>query len=322
MNRFMQWGATTLTALVITCLAIGVADAKKRTWYKYENGYFEVYSDAPEKRVRDLLKELEDFRAAVVQVLTLSIPPGAVKTQIVIFRSQRELRELTKNRHTGAFAVGVNGVPYMVMSTGPGKLLGQIIRHEYTHVLLGYSEFRFPPWFHEGMAEFMSATQIKNGGTQFTYGDLTSRPRAGPSLVPWAELMSDSFSFATIRSPELKSNAYLQAWLLSHYFMWRQRYMADARVKRYFGRFSAGESSVSALEAEFDMTPTELGHYIESAYGKEMKYATVTFEHGARDNNFTRSEVSTDQIEDIVSEIESEVSLSRMRERVRGSNMK
>ena len=308
MNRLSRGGMVAVTAFAIACLAIGDADAREHPWYKYENGYFEVYSNAREKRVRSLLTELEDFRAAVVQVLTLSIPPGAVKTQIIIFRSEKEFRKLIDNPLIAAFAVGVDGVPYMVMSAGPSKGADETIRHEYTHVLLGYSDFKFPPWFQEGMAEFMSATEFKNGGTQFTFGSSTLRRRAGPSLVPWAELMSDDFRFHTIRSPELASNAYLQSWMLAHYFMWRQRYMADARVSRYFARFSAGASSASALEVEFDMTPTELGHYIESKYSKEMKYATVTFDHGVRDNNFTSSEMDIDQIENTLSEIDSALS--------------
>lgn len=307
MNKLTRWEMTAVAAFAIACHAIGDANARESPWYKYENSYFEVYSNASEKRVRSLLTELEDFRAAVVQVLTLSIPPGAVKTQIVIFRSEKEFRKLMGNPLIAAFAVGVDGVPYMVMSAAKSKGLDETIRHEYAHVLLGYSDFKFPPWFHEGMAEFMSATEFKTGGTQFTFGNATSRRRAGLSLVPWAELMSDEFSFHTIHSPELASNAYLQAWMLAHYFMWRQRYMADARVSRYFARFSAGASSAAALEAEFDMTPAELGHLIESKYSKEMKYATVTFDHGVRDKDFTRSEVDIDQIERTLSEIGSEV---------------
>ena len=308
MNKLMRRGMTAVAAFAIACLAIGDADAGERPWYKYENGYFEVYSNASEKRVRSLLTELEDFRAAVVQVLTLSIPPAAAKTQIIIFRSEKELRNLTGNELIDAFAIGVDGVPYMVMSAGRNKGSDEVIRHEYTHVLLGYSDFKFPPWFQEGMAEFMSATEFKNGGTQFTFGNETLRRRAGSSLVPWAELMSDNFSFHTIHSPKLGSNAYFQAWMLAHYFMWRQRYMDDARVSRYFARFTAGATSAAALEAEFDMTPTEFGHFIESKYSKEMKYATVTFEHGVRDNEFTRGDVGIDQIESTLSEIASSYS--------------
>ena len=294
--------------LVSNVSAIGA----EHDWYKYENTYFEVYSNASEKSVRGLLQELENFRAAVVQVLALTIPPGSVKTQVVAFRSAKEFRRLGHERNIAAFVVKLRDIPHIVMPiTKLGKDAEFYIRHEYTHVLMVYSGHRFPFWYNEGFAEFMSGTQFMEKGTKFTLGGLIPRRRVGSASVPWAELMSEDFDFDSLSSPEEKSNAYYQAWLLVHYLTIGEELENYPKLTRYLGRFAAGESSISALEAEFGLSPEELGSIVEKKYRRLYTYYTLDFQPGIQDHHFSRTEAHTDAVEETVAEIRQLIESSR-----------
>ena len=70
--------------LLVCCLSIlpwGSAFAE-RDWYRYENTYFEAFSDDSPRNVRKTLDELELFRAAVAQIANIQIPDDANQLQL------------------------------------------------------------------------------------------------------------------------------------------------------------------------------------------------------------------------------------------------
>lgn len=296
-----------LAALIAACLCwltVGMAVAKERPWYKYENAYFEVYSDASEKKVRGLLEELENFRAAVAQILTFEIPAGAVKTQVIILRSKRDFRKITEDRLTAAFMIGVRGIPHIVMPAASGGDWSRTsIRHEYTHVLMAYSGHRFPRWYKEGFAELMSGTKFRNKGTKFTFGERIGRQRSSAAFVPWDELLSGDFEFHSVQAGPKLSNAYLQSWLLVHYLTIGEKFKRIDNFGNYLGRFATGESSESALDAVFGMTPREIGNFAEQKYSKRIPYYELDFISGIQDLDFARSGTDAETVTSAIAEI-------------------
>jgi len=294
-----------LLALTAVCwLTSEPVAAKERPWFKYENAYFEAYSDAPEKKVRKLLDELENFRAAVAQVVNIKIPDGVVKTQVVIFRSSGDFRDVTDKGLADAFAMGIRGVPYVVMPVGGSGEWSKIaIRHEYTHVLLGYSEHRFPQWYQEGFAEFMSGTTFRKGGAQFTLGESIGRPRTQAPWVPWSELMSGSFDFHAVDFSLKLSNAYLQSWLLVHYLTLGDEFKYNEDLGRYLGLFSASAKSDVAIEQVFGMTPSALGNVVLKEYGRKSPYYLIDYKPGVQDHDFQKTDADIDEVNVTIDEI-------------------
>ena len=269
-----------------------------------EAQYFEAYSDASEKKVRNLLEELENFRAAVEQVLVLEIPPGAAKTQVIILRSNRDFRAITDDKGTAAFVIGLRGIPYIVMPVGLGRGWSQTaIRHEYTHVLMAYSEHRFPKWYEEGFAEFMSGTQFTNKGTTFTLGDSTGRQRVGERIIPWRTLTADSFEFHSYGNVVAVTNAYYQSWLLVHYLMIGEQFKYLKDVGMFLGHFSEGKSSAEAFEIVFGMSADELGSLAMKQYRRRTPFYQIDFKPGIQDHNFSRSETDAEEIKNTIVEI-------------------
>ena len=294
----------TSALIAVSLLCAGIAQSKERLWYKYENAYFEVYSNANEKPLRRFLESLENFRAASLQMLSFEIPDGAVKTQVVVFSSRPQFQAIVEDKNIAAVMVGMDDAPYMVLPLTRGRGgSDHFLRHEYTHVLLAYSPHRFPPWYHEGFAEFMSGTEFKKKGTVFTLGDEIDRVLVGRKRVPWNELLSDNYNLHAQPSGELGSNAYYQAWILTHYLMIGNNFENYPALGRYLGRFAAGEASVAAFKAEFGREPSEVAEQALTHYSNRMPYYEIPFKPGAQDHDFVRTGTDRDEMATLIDQL-------------------
>jgi hypothetical protein len=75
-----------ITVAVIGLMMFGEATPSERGWYRYENSHFDVYSDESKRVVHKLLEELENFRAAVLQVADIEVPQHAPKLRGIQIR--------------------------------------------------------------------------------------------------------------------------------------------------------------------------------------------------------------------------------------------
>lgn len=106
-------------ALVIAWLGILLCDsavARDRTWYRYENSNFEAFNDESEKVTGKLLIELENFRAAVLQIANIETPEDAQKTKVIIFESKKQFNKLIGSTR-------ISGVAFMAFNIAVGDVL-------------------------------------------------------------------------------------------------------------------------------------------------------------------------------------------------------
>jgi len=293
------------TIILISVITID-AVAKDKPWHKYENDYFEAYSDASEKKVRRLLEELENFRAAVIQLNGGRVPDGAVKTQVVIFDSKRQFQETIDRKWADAYAVGIRGIQYIVMSAGRmSEWSRTTIRHEFTHVLQGYNNNRSPPWYVEGFAEFMSGMTFRNKNTEFIIGDFPGRTKARVSFGDWNELISDDFEFHQIESSAKASNAYLQSWLLVHYLTIGDGLAHNKDLIEYLTVYSKGAESIAAFSEVFGESANDMGPRIYKQYSKRFQPMVLNFLPNTQDHSFIRTPAASDFEIEIVDELKS-----------------
>jgi len=203
-----------------------------------------------------------------------------------------------------AFAAGIQGVPYIVMSSsGPSQYSKIAIRHEYIHVLLGFSQYKFPPWYHEAIAEYMSGTEFRKSGSIFTVGEPIGRQQTRVSLFSWNELISGEFRFHDISNDLKASNAYYQAWLLFHFLMLGDEMSHYEDLSSYLGMYHSGTPSLEAFRAAFGKTPDEFGTFIINRYVRRMPYYTLPFEQGFQDHDFEKTSIATEQAEEIIESV-------------------
>ncbi len=277
------------------------AHAKERPWYKYENKYFEAYSDASEKKVMRLLEELENFRAAVIQLNGGQVPDSAEKTQVVIFNSRKDFKDTIRSDLADAYAVNIGGVSYIVMSAG--RISAEsltIIRHEFTHVLQAYGGARLPPWYVEGYAEFMSGMTFREENTEFIIGDYPGRAKVPGALLEWNDLISDDFAFHRISSRSEGSNAYLQSWLLVHYLTLGEQMAHNSDLIRYLTKYGLGIESNVAFQDVFGESANVMGPRIFKQYSKRFYPMVLNFMPGSQDFDFVKKPIDTDRIAEII----------------------
>jgi hypothetical protein len=296
-----------LPALAIFFLGVvfaNAAQARERTWYKYENSHFEAYSDASEKTASKLLVELENFRGAVLQVANIKVPSGASKVQVVIFSSTKSFNALIGNKHISGLAFTERGIPYMALSAGGNaREREMVIRHEYAHILLAYSRLPYPVWFSEGFAELMSATTFIKKGTQFTVGDATGRRWVNRALTPWNELIAEDFDPHALKGAAYSSDAYLQSWFLTHYFMLGNNFGNSEMLGQYLAMIASGQPSVDAFEAVVGESADTFGKNLLREYPDDFVYVIYNFQVSALDHQFQRSEVAAESMAPITEKL-------------------
>ena len=180
---------------IVLVLISQTAYARDKPWFKYESAYFVANSNASKKRTLTVLENLEMFRAAVLPVANLRVPDDAAKTQILIIRSQKDFSKLAGGPNVGGFAMHRNGRFLIVMpSSGPSDWARQDVRHEYSHVLLGYRKFDYPQWYNEGFAELVSTIRFRNKNSEYIFGEAPDSIKyTGINQFDWNALVSDGF---------------------------------------------------------------------------------------------------------------------------------
>ncbi len=275
-------------------------NAKKPSWYKYENSHFIAYSNASEKRTESLLLELEKFRAAVLQVANVDIPSSAPKTRVLILKSKNELRKLTITKGTAGFAVSLQDHT-LIVAPASGRDRAMVIRHEYAHALLAYKEFKYPSWYNEGFAELLAETVIDEKNNSFSIGEVTDRAiKGGKFIFDWNLLISERFNSHQIKDPYLASSAYSQAWLLVHYATLGDNLRNLEKLQAYFDLLKDGELSGPAFVKAFGASPKWLWENDLEEYANRIPYYTFQFDDEDLDINFERSAADPQEYEYVV----------------------
>lgn len=292
--------------LPLSYLALALVPAWGRAtddaWIRYENAHFVAYSNAPEKKARPLLGDLETFRGAFLQVANITVPADGPKTMVLIPASKKEFRKLAASELQDGFATGDGRRTLIVMSAeGDKKLARTVIRHEYGHVLLRYKRFDYPAWYEEGFAELVSSTELVENGRAFTLGAPTKRAeQSGPPLFAWDMLVSDEFRFHSFADVRHGSSAYAQAWLLTHYATLGNNLNNAVRLQAYFDRLKDGEASTPAFEAAFGVNIDELWDTTLKPYARSMPFFTLPFRPGVLDPVFVATAPTAGEVEGLI----------------------
>jgi hypothetical protein len=294
--------------LLVCCLSIlpwGSAFAE-RDWYRYENTYFEAFSDDSPRNVRKTLDELELFRAAVAQIANIQIPDDAPKVRVVSFASNTEFHSLIGSIYIDGFTTSSDGIHYLVLADkSTPEWEKRAARHEYAHVLLSYKNFPYPSWFHEGFAELMSMTEFRNRDREFSVGKPTGRQKYSNQSPQWSALLASDFNMHGIRDWGDRSDVYLLSWVLTHHFMIDDDFANTDKLVRYLTLLGQGQDSVSAFEASVGEPADEYCNKLLREYSKrKLRFVTYEFNPEFLDLEFVRSDASIDDIRPLLDKLE------------------
>jgi len=268
--------------MLLLLLPFNAATAAQVEWLILENPYFKAFASTDERRARELLEELDQFRVAVQIVTDLRIPEGARRTEILILGS--DFNELAASRSIGGFAMGTKadaagriGTLIVIPADKIGANERVVVRHEYVHVLNAYRPLRFPRWYEEGSAEVFAHTTVRDGRTiviDVPAGRIRNFKRsAGVGLDSWKSF--DSIVAEQDPGSGGMTDLYLQYWLLTHYLVFGNPALAP-QLEKSLIYFDAGMPALDAFTKAFGRTPESFWNGELSRYRRKIRSTHYT----------------------------------------------
>lgn len=253
-------------ALVLLTLTPAVALAE---WRRAESEHFIVYSDGPERALRDYTIKLERFHGLLRARFGGPAQDDLRKLPVYLVGDGRALRVAQPHLPAGIagyYTASENDI-FAILIRGQDD---DLLLHEYTHHFMANAgQGQFPGWFSEGLAEYYATATVSATGAA-TFG----LPNAGRlrllqgRWLPMDQLLSARGSF-DIDSQTGRGMYYAQSWLLTHWLL------ADPSRARALGAYlnalNAGLPPVDAWQASFGLAVSEL-EAILKAYARGRLY--------------------------------------------------
>jgi hypothetical protein len=218
------------------------AFAARDQWRTTRTDHFEVFSAASEKQTRQLVVQLEQFRASFIGMFGLR-PAHEPRVTVMLFNSDRLFTPYKPTYNgrpkevSGYFVGGTDEVVIALNTDTSSDDFGdpaEIVFHEYVHLLLHTRGLRLPLWLNEGLAELFSTFRVS--GETVEYGH--PKDHYVYALNSGATMSMAKMMAVTESSPEYNEEHraglfYAQSWALAHFLVWGEDRKNAARISRY-----------------------------------------------------------------------------------------
>ena len=256
------------------CLEPACADGvplADRDWQEISSSNFRIKSVLAEEETIELLRHLEVMRASLGDSSEVSTYESQVPTIILAVDSHEDYVSIgAPDFSAGYFVSDLRENAILIEHTAGSRGI-QIILHEYAHYLNKQSgQIRFPRWFEEGNAEYLSNSRVRDQA--FEYAMAPQGHLATLNFMSWMPL---AVLLATDDTSAMDNEEaalfYGQSWLMVHYL--RSLPDADqtlpATLERYARLASAGTPPGAAFSQAFSVDLQEFEQALLQYYLKK-----------------------------------------------------
>ena len=263
----------TVAGALFLCSA---APAKGQSnWRGMQTENFYLVGDASPRAMRRVAEQLETFRAAFLAVRPRAAAAiSDTDTTVVVFDSDQDFRPYKPlapdggPANVGGLFMATNYNVYIAL-TGEREAEGAIY-HEYVH-RISSEDRSWPAWLREGVAEFYSTIQVRNGGETVRVGipiDENLRLLQNTRLIPMDEFLdigSDPLYYLGERD---QGRFYAQSWALTHYLL-LQRPGGSDQLLRFLELLNSGGDTATnfrtAFQTDLEILSRELDRYVRNS---------------------------------------------------------
>jgi tetratricopeptide (TPR) repeat protein len=247
---------------VKTPIAFPAADTQ---WMRLRSEHYDVISSASEEHTRDIVTDLETVATALTRVSS-RFRSGAVATTVLIFADRDESLpyfELLLGREnpaaTGLYVRHEGGGTMFIDASRRRSPIEKTAMHELVHDLLRQTEQVPPLWIEEGLAEYFSNGEVRDGkltagATIRTHASMMRRKQ-----LPLA--LDDMFEVRAESDIAMTPVFYAQSWAAVD---WLMRLDPDVFF-RFLQEVERGTPVATALKTHYDKTVKEMETGIRSA---------------------------------------------------------
>lgn len=239
---------------------------QRTPWIEVRTPNFVLLSPMRMAEAAELASDLESFRSVVEIVTGRKIPPSPVPVRVYAFDSERTYRPFSLHGAAGYFASSMRASTIVVSDwRWQGFEARDVLQHEYVHFLLrNRGHHAYPPWYDEGMAEFLSTVQRRNDAVEI--GRPARHRIREPRRSDWLPL-EDLLGLRSFEglSGELTASFYAEAWAFVHYlYLGREGPKKRGELTLYLKALRAGSSNEEAVVQAFGAESRVLGHQLRS----------------------------------------------------------
>ena len=235
------------TLLLAVSLAVGET-LDEREWLDVRSENFRIHSVLGEKRTIELLRHLEIMHEALGHDVSVAVSAPATPTIILAVDNHDDYVDVGAPAFTSGYFYSDPRENAILIEDTPDSSGVQIILHEYAHYLNRQAgRIRYPRWFEEGNAEYLSHSRLHNNAFEFARPAVRHIATLGLSgWMPWSTLLEVGDT-STLGLDE-GALFYAQSWLLVHFL--RSRPNADQTLPSDLARYSElASQTASATEA-------------------------------------------------------------------------
>lgn len=224
-------------------------------WIRLASGPFDLYTDGGEQAARETLERL-DLARRVFSGLAPSLRATPLPVRVFLL-SEGRFRGMRPGETIRGFYQGAAERDSIVL---PASGSTRVVFHEYVHLVLHHTSGPLPKWMEEGLAEFHSTLEVRNG-----------KVRLGGVVAGHLRLLATSslLSAAELTAPAPQSSHaglfYAQSWAMVHMLRLHERYRQA--FPSFLAAIEQGEPQPAAFQRLYGKTASEavsdLKSYIE-----------------------------------------------------------
>jgi thioredoxin-like negative regulator of GroEL len=271
---------------VLLLLALPAGAAKGPEWIEGRSNHFHIYSDAKQKQVEQLTRNLEDFRHLLHSMLpSLRLDPP-IPTTVLLFKNANSLKpylpltpEGKPKKVNGYFLPGHERM-YLMVDMGQDGARNTAF-HEYVHLVMALNVKSIPVWLNEGLAEFYEQSEVEDG-IRFKFGFPQKgywQLLQGTKLIPLDVLVEVDHKSDYYNVPNKQTLFYAQSWALVHYLMTGEKGRRQTDLTRFVNQIRRGTPQQEAFEEAFGEDYASMQRRLK----EHLKLLSVMFFQGKLD---------------------------------------
>lgn len=211
--------------------------SEKDIWLAGKSPNFEIITNSSEQILRRTLRELEEFRSALGSNSTGMDVRSPLPSQIYLFKNETSFSnyKLMPDGKPNALLAGyfqpALEANYIAIDESQGM---RVVYNEFVHYFTDNNVPDMPLWMKQGLAEFYSTFEIKEGRQRIgLHFDAHVRLLRDTKIQPVLKLFAVKNDSPEYNDIELARTFHAQSWALVHYLV-----VSDVESRVKFSKYS------------------------------------------------------------------------------------
>jgi hypothetical protein len=254
------------------------AAARAEAWSALETDHFQVLSQVPESRSRDIIRRLHVYMQALPKLTNLPVRPASVPTLVFLLdEASFERTRAGQSRATGYFLPRTFRNIIVVNASRDLATSLQIIQHEYVHFAIQNARLsNLPAFYEEGLAQFMESFTYRGQRFNWGYYPPGYQAIARSHVMSLPRLLAVKVGEGDYVDDDRRTPFYLRSLLLMHYCSIGEAGLREP-YQRLAARIADGDPPDEAFDAEFGMSPGALDEELDMYLVRdaELRYMSL-----------------------------------------------